>query len=127
MSLHGVRNLLEACDVRTDDQAGEDVTRVTFFQAEPSTRLERGLEHALHDAFEPAVDLLKRPGKARGVLCHFETGDGDAAAVARLARSVPDGILDAPGARRLEDVDGFLRAALRWRVSVGLWIARRGC
>ena len=112
MSLHGIRNFFEARNVRTNDQAGKDVASIPFFQAEPSTSLERSREHALHDALEPAVDLLKGPGKARGVLRHFETGDGDAAAVARLARGVPDGPLDALGTRSLEDVDGLLRASL---------------
>jgi hypothetical protein len=124
VSFHGICNLLEARDVRTDDQAGEDFARITFFQAELSTSLKGRLEHALHDALEPAVDLLKGPGEAGGVLRHLETGDGDTAAVARLAGSVPDGLLDTLGASGLEDVDGLLGAALGRRIRVGLWASR---
>ncbi len=115
---HGVRNLLEARDVRTDDQARQGSARITFLQAVLSTSLKGRLENALHDALEPAVDFLKRPGEPGGVLRHLETRDGDTAAVACLARSVPDGLLDTLGTSGLEDVDRLLGAALERRTRV---------
>lgn len=121
MSLHGVRNLLKACNVRTDDQAREDFARVTFLQAELSASLKGRPEDALHDALEPTVDLLEGPGEAGRVLRHLETRDGDTAAVARLAGSIPDGLLDTLATSGLKDIDGLLRAALGRRIRVGLY------
>ena len=121
VSFHCVRNLFEARDVRTDDQARQGFARITFLQAELSASLKGRPEDVLHDALEPAVDLLKRPGEPGGILRHFETRDGDTAAVACLARSVPDGLLDTLGTSGLEDVDRLLGAALERRTRVGLY------
>ena len=118
VSFHRVRNLLEARNVRTDDQAGQGSARIPFLQAELSASLKGRPEDALHDALEPAVDLLKRPGEPGGVLRHLETRDGDTAAVACLARSVPDGLLDTIGTSGLEDVDRLLGAALERRINI---------
>ena len=115
---HGVRNLLEARDVRADDQARQGFARITFLQAELSASLKGRPEDVLHDALEPAIDLLKRPGEPGGVLRHFETRDGDTAAVARLSRGVPDGLLNTLGTSGLEDVDRLLGAALDRRTIV---------
>ena len=112
LSLHSVRDLLEARDVRPDNQAGEHFARIAVFQAELGASLKSRPEYALHDTIEPAVDLLEGPGEAGGVLCHFETRDGDAAAVARLAGSVPDGPFNALGASSLEDINRLLGTAL---------------
>ena len=122
MSFHGVRNLLEARNVRTDDQARQGSARITFLQAELGASLKCRPEDALHDALEPAVDLLKRPGESGGVLRHLETRHGNTAAVARFTRSVPDGLLDTLGTSRLEDVDRLLGAALERRIRISpLW------
>lgn len=110
--LHGVRNLLEARNVRADDQARQEFARVTFLHAELSASLKGRPEHALHDPLEPAVDLLERPGEPGRVLRHLETRDSDTTAVARLAGSVPDGLLDTLGTSGLKNVDRLLGAAL---------------
>lgn len=120
MSFHGVCNLFEACNICTDDQARQSLARITFLQAELSASLEGRPEDALHNALEPAVDFLKRPGEPGGVLRHLETRNGDTAAVARLTGSVPDGLLDTLGTSGLEDVDRLLGAALERRTRVGL-------
>lgn len=121
MSLHRVRNLLEARDVRTDDQARQDFARITFLHAKLSASLKGRPEDALHDPLEPAVDLLERPGEPGRVLRHLETRDGDTAAVARLTGSVPDGLFDTLGTSGFEDVDRLLGAALERRIRVGLY------
>lgn len=120
MSFHGVCNLFEACNICTDDQARQSLARITFLQAELSASLKGRPEDALHNALEPAVDFLKRPGEPGGVLRHLETRNGDTAAVARLTGSVPDGLLDTLGTSGLEDVDRLLGAALERRTRVGL-------
>jgi hypothetical protein len=112
VGLHRVRNLLEARNVRTDDQARQDFARITFLHAELSASLKGRPEDALHDPLEPAVDVLKLPGESGRVLRHLKTRDSDTTAVARLARSVPDGLLDTLGTSGLEDVNRLLGAAL---------------
>ena len=121
MSLHRVRNLLEARDVRTDDQARQDFARITFLHAELSASLKGRPEYALHDPLEPAVDLVERPGEPGRVLRHLETRNGDTATVARLTGSVPDGLFDTLRTSGFEDVDRLLGAALERGIRVGLY------
>lgn len=46
--------------------------------------------NVLHDAVELVVHFFTRPGEAHAVLCHFQTGGGNAACVGSLGRTVQD-------------------------------------
>lgn len=62
-----------------------------------------------HDVLQFLVNLRRRPRESLAVLRHLETRHGDTTAVRRLSRRVPHTAL-ALLARRLEDLDGGLRA-----------------
>ena len=47
----------------------------------------------LHDAAEPFVNLLKRPGEAERVLGHFKSGGGNAAGICSLCGTEEDAAL----------------------------------
>src|SRR5574343_827405 len=77
---HRVGNLDEAGDVGAIDVTDLAVCVATMDHA--------GFMDVAHDLVEAGIDLLPRPGKAHGVLAHFQARRGNAAGIAGLAWGV---------------------------------------
>ena len=103
LSHHGLCDLQETGDVRTDHQ----VARLAALDGS----IVAGLEDVLHNPLEALINLVKAPAETHGVLCHFKTGGGYAAGVGGFAGAVEqtallnkrDGLGSQRHVRTLED------------------------
>ena len=95
LSDHRVGDLDEACEVGTGN--------VVALHAVLLGGIVGVVVDGLHDVLELGVDLFGGPGKAHGVLAHFETGNRNTAGVGGLAGRESDAAV--------EVVDGIGRAA----------------
>ena len=92
---HRVGDLDEACEVGSGN--------VVALHAVLFGRVVGVVVDGLHDVLELGVDFVGGPGKAHGVLAHFETGNRNTAGVGGLAGRESDAAV--------EVVDGIGRAA----------------
>jgi hypothetical protein len=104
LTSHRLSYLDKAGDVAAGDQARE----LSLLGLDVLLRrLETIREAILHDKLELAVHVLGRPGHALRVLCHFETGHGDATGISGFACRGGEGLARGFLGQRRNGMEGW--------------------
>ena len=82
--LHRIRNLNKPSNIRTSNQARQHLSLSRLRASPLGSSIVANSVTFRHDTVKLRVDFLSRPGETLRVLRHFETGDGDTAAVGCL-------------------------------------------